>query len=575
MAGEPGELARRTRLVADLLDRWASPALLFDAGGGLRHANEAAAELFGAPAIAAGRFELLFEPCGARDELLPTTGVLARRPFQRMALEGARHGLEGQIAFCVTSDGDREQHVMEALAGMAGGVAHDFNNHLTAILSNVQLALASDDWAERRGRLEEIEGAALRARLLTQQLLAFSRGRVPRSGEVDLNEIVGRSRDALRAILGPAVTVTLALQPDLEPLRADASLLERALTDLARLMNVELLARRGHACTIATGRSDAPGWLEVRLTAHGTRFATRPGIAAHELAAVGRSLERCGGRLVVRDAGETVVLHLESVPTPRADAATEEAGGAQTILVAEDDDAVRSVVQAILERAGYRVQAAESGMAALERFGSLARVDLLVSDVRMPGLNGIELYRRLAVRQPGLRVLFMSGLVEDDSVRDTLSDPRFTFLQKPFTTKELLARVGSALSAGGVPASARLLVVDDDPDVLALIPRMLAGAGFECTTASSVDEALAALDRRAFDVVLCDVMMPDRDGFELLRELAVRHAGMAVVAMSGHKVAGPSLAAACGLGAVHALKKPFSRDELLFALGLARGARAA
>ena len=363
----------------------------------------------------------------------------------------------------------RQAQKMEALGRVAGGVAHDFNNLLTVILGSADLLdrrLAGDD--PQRPVVDRIAGAAERAAALTGQLLAFSRRQVLRPAVVDLGASVQRGAEMLRRLIGEDVTLSLELAPTPLPIRADPVQLEQVLLNLA--INARDAMPDGGTLTLRV-LVDLPGrraCLEVEDTGEGMDLATLehvfepfyttkgPGQGTGlGLAMVYGIVTQSGGDIAVeshpgRGSIFRVKLPLadgaaEGLPEAPA-AATPEATPAaarETVLVAEDDEAVRRLVQDVLEGAGYRVLAAGTGEAALALAADHAGpVDLLVSDVVMPGMRGPELAARLAEARPGVPVVLMSGYADRD-LRIGAETP--VFLAKPFTPGALLEGVATVL----------------------------------------------------------------------------------------------------------------------------------
>jgi PAS domain S-box-containing protein len=377
----------------------------------------------------------------------------------------------------------RQAQKMEAVGRLAGGVAHDFNNILTAISSYSELLLA--DFAPgdpRRADVEEIRKATERAAALTRQLLAFSRRQVLQPKVVDLNAVIANAEKLLRRLIGEDIALVTRLEPALGAVRADAGQLEQVIMNLA--VNARDAMQTGGALTLETQnvviaattlaaeeRIVVPGryvLLRVRDTGTGMDAETRrhlfePFFTTRDkgkgtglgLATVYGIVKQSGGFIWVDSEpgrGSSFRIYLprvdEAAPpaAPGAAAAEPPAAGTETILVVEDEDAVRAVAREALRRQGYRVlEAANAEAALVVAAGFAGHIGLLLTDVVMPGLSGRALADRLAALRPRTRVLYMSGYTDDAIVQHGVLEPGLSFLQKPFTPDVLAQRVREEL----------------------------------------------------------------------------------------------------------------------------------
>jgi two-component system, cell cycle sensor histidine kinase and response regulator CckA len=393
-------------------------------------------------------------------------------------------------------DQRRQSQKLEAIGRLAGGVAHDFNNLLTVILGYSELALgqlesevSAEQIPEVRQHVDAIREAGQRAAALTKQLLAFSRQQVLEPKVLDLNEIVSRMEAMLRRLIGEDIILTSVLAPQLSPVRVDPSQLEQVILNLA--VNARDAMPAGGRLVLETGMVEV---RETRKTLHGEVqpghyvrlsvcdsgsgmspevqarifepfFTTKaPGQGTGlGLATVYGVVTQSDGWISVSStvgSGTRLDVHLPATGAPAHSAAERSDSGRQlagreTILLVEDEDAVRVLTRAALERWGYRVLEAEDGEAA----GRLAndhpgQLDLLITDVVMPGINGRQLAEKLVTERPALKVLFVSGYTEDAVVRHGIADRSTNFLQKPFNLSILGAKVREILDGGGGVASA-------------------------------------------------------------------------------------------------------------------------
>jgi two-component system cell cycle sensor histidine kinase/response regulator CckA len=368
---------------------------------------------------------------------------------------------------------------LEAIGRLAGGVAHDFNNLLTVIGGYAELLLARSDGGGR-AELGEIAHAAKQAASLTHQLLAFSRRQVLRPRVLDLNAIVSGMEPMLVRIIGDDVSVGIRLAPGLTAVEADQAQLERVILNLAA--NARDAMPAGGRLTIETANVDldeeyvrargegkaGPNVLlavsdsgvgmseDVRRQAFEPFFTTKGpgGGTGLGLATVFGVVKQSGGSIYVyseQGRGTTFKIYLPAADPARvqaADGAHEPAAvhGRETIVVVEDDQGVRELARIMLEGKGYRVLAAGGGEEA-ERLCDERAVDLLLTDVVMPGTDGRALAERLGRRFPSMRVLFMSGYSDEAVYRHGEISPDAAFIEKPFTDRTLALKVREVLDA--------------------------------------------------------------------------------------------------------------------------------
>ncbi|HXG69379.1 MAG TPA: ATP-binding protein, partial [Gemmatimonadaceae bacterium] len=371
----------------------------------------------------------------------------------------------------------QQSQKMEAVGQLAGGVAHDFNNLMTVVLGYsafVTETLGVSD--PRRADLDEVVRAAQRATALTRQLLAFSRKQVLQPTNVDLNALVLGMQDMLARLIGEDILIEHTLAADLWAVRADVGQLEQVLMNLTvnardamptggrlsfRTSNVEMEEPDAHSFGIGAGcyvllavADNGTGMTEsVRKRLFEPFFTTKlPGKGTGlGLATVYGIVKQTGGTVSVTStpgAGATFEVYLPcALGNPQAllPAAPDRGGtirGTETILIVEDEDGVRLLTRRILEQSGYRVFDANDADHAEAVFAKHARViDLLLTDVVMPGISGPKLFARLQEQQPGLKVLYLSGYTQGAIVEQGPLGPGIELLQKPFTAAALNERV--------------------------------------------------------------------------------------------------------------------------------------
>jgi PAS domain S-box-containing protein len=364
----------------------------------------------------------------------------------------------------------RQAQKMEAVGSLAGGIAHDFNNILTVILSlGVDVSEALPPGSPVRADVEEIVATAKRAEGLTRQILAFARKQVSDPVDLDLNATIAGATKLLERLIGEHIAVKLSLAPGLPHLHADPRQLEQVLMNLA--VNARDAMAGGGTLAISTfflpaldGARHARVELVVRDSGSGMDaetaarafdpfFTTKgPGRGTGlGLAVVHGIVQQCGGTVSIdsapgRGTAVRVVLPAGAPSVSRAAPAAVRSApvaSGRVVLLVEDEEPVRRVAARILERAGYRVLAVADGEDALRIAAATPRIDLLLTDVVMPGMSGTRLADHLRAARPALPVLYMSGFSRD--LPESLAPPPGTLLQKPFTPERLAARVGEAL----------------------------------------------------------------------------------------------------------------------------------
>jgi PAS domain S-box-containing protein len=388
-----------------------------------------------------------------------------------------RHVLEAQFL---------QAQKMEAVGQLAGGVAHDFNNLLTAILGYATLVKEGLADAGRQKNVDEIIKAATRATALTRQLLAFSRQQLPEATVLSANDVVQDLLDMLRRLIGENIALTTSLQPGLTPIRTDRGQLEQVIVNL--VVNARDAMPKGGRIRIETSDVRLGAGLEVHggpvvpgdyvmLSVADTGVGMSEDVRARlfqpffttKVAGKGTGLGlatvygivTAGHGYVTVDSelgkGATFRVYLPQVVNAgpaQVEAAVESMSrttepGRASVLIVEDEEAVRYLTRVIFERAGYRVFEAGSPEQAESVAGEAGPIDVLVSDVILPGGRGPDLFARLRTRFPTLRVVFMSGYADDALVDESQVDPAVMFVQKPFAADALLASVATLLGAVG------------------------------------------------------------------------------------------------------------------------------
>jgi PAS domain S-box-containing protein len=447
------------------------------------HADDRAAVLGRWPTLARGDhcvFEYRFRArdgsyCWLRDEAqrVPPANGEATQCVGAWSDITKRRRLEDQF---------RQAQKQEALGQLAGGIAHDFNNLLTVMNGYSEMLLAGLDAADpRRKVVDELRRAGERAASLTRQLLVFGSKQVVAPQVLDINALIRDLEKLLRRILGEDIALATALAAT-RPVLADSGQVDQVLLNLA--VNARDAMPRGGRLTIDTRDVEldaaytrlhpgvAPGPY-VRLTVSDTGCGMTPEVQAHifepffttkepargtglGLATVYGIVQQAGGHIDVYSepgCGATFRVYLPWARRTTHTGTTMVAvpttpGGHETVLLVEDEDCVRKLLRHLLEDQGYRVLDAPGGPEALAVFQQDAGpIDLLITDVVMPGMGGQQLADAVQERYPQVRVLFVSGYADDAIMRHGVLPDRVYFMQKPFAAAALLRMVRDVLDA--------------------------------------------------------------------------------------------------------------------------------
>ena len=493
----------------------------------------------------------------------------------------------------------RQAQKLESIGRMVGGVAHDFNNQLTVINGYGDLLLrACKSGDPLREWIEEIRKAGERAVNLVRQLLAFSRKQMVEPRPMYLRSLIAENQSMLRRLIGEEVELVIQSDSSGWPVMADPGQLPQVLMNLA--MNARDAMPRGGTLSIRTANVEvdqagmaghpgiAPGpYVSLLVSDTGVGIAKEIQESIFDpffttkgegqgtglgLSTVYGIVRQFGGSIAVRSepgcgaAFEIYLPRLEGEALAVAPPApmTASARGCETVLVVEDQEPVRHLAVAVLKEHGYRVLDAANGGDALALAGRHdGPIHLLLTDVVMPHMTGNELADRLRPSRTEMKVLYMSGYAADVIARRGLMESDGAYVAKPFAPDALAAKVREVLSLP--PQAAAILVVDDEESVRGLFQQVLAGAGYDVVAARDGAEALEKFQERRFDLVLTDLVMPEREGLELIMMLRKERPELKIVAVSG-AFGGAFLEAAKALGATSSLLKPVSPDRLLAAV---------
>jgi PAS domain S-box-containing protein len=485
---------------------------------------------------------------------------------------------------------------LEAVGLLAGGVAHDFNNLLTVMNGYCEMLLggiASD--SPLRPSLAEIRMAGERAAALTAQLLAFSRKQIVEPTVLNPGHLVTDLEKMLRRLIGEHIEMVTHVAPDVSNVTADAGQLQQILMNL--VLNARDAMSSGGTLLIeiqnavfdrdyVAQKPDVRPGRYVMLAVSDTGVGMTPEVQARVfepffttkeqgkgtglgLASVYGMVKQSGGWIWVYSElgrGTTFKVYLprvdEPVPAMEAQVKTD-VHGDETVLVVEDQAEVRTLAVTALRKYGYTVHEAASGAAALlfcKGFGD--PLQLLVTDVVMPGMNGHELARQVIELRPGLKVLLMSGYSESAVPQQGLLEAEMGYLQKPFTPELLAEKVREVLGPHR-DVKGTILIVDDDDSIRRLLRYSLTSDGYAVMEAGNGRQAMQQITQNAdIDLMITDLVMPEQEGIETIRMVRKVRPDLKVIAMSG-AAGGSYLGSATMLGASASLQKPFSTGELL------------
>jgi signal transduction histidine kinase/CheY-like chemotaxis protein len=500
----------------------------------------------------------------------------------------------------------RQAQKMEGIGQLTGGVAHDFNNLLTIIIGNLETLQRNlrTPGVERDKLQRSAENAmrgARRAESLTQRLLAFSRQQPLDPKPINLARLVGGMSDLLRRTLGENIVVETVFSGGIWEALADPHQLEIAILNLA--VNARDAMPDGGKLTLETANvyldekyaatqvEVLPGQYvmiavtdtgcgmspEVKAKAFDPFFTTKDvghgtGLGLSQV--YGFVKQSRGHVKIFSEVGEgtTIKLYLPRAPAGRAFAEKEPdqvlatGSSKETILVVEDDPDVRAFSCETLRELSHTVLEAQSGVEALRLLEAHPEVNLVFTDIGLPGgVNGRQLAERARSLRPGLKTLFTTGYARNAIVHGGRLDPGVELITKPFTQAALSEKLRSILDAARVPG--RVLLVEDEILIQMLASDYLTNAGFTVEHAGTATEAMnkLALVPGGMDAAIVDIGLPDQAGDRLVREMRSAYASLAVVLATGHSTTELRKQFE-GEQKIAFLAKPYTREDLLGAL---------
>ncbi len=510
---------------------------------------------------------------------------------------------------------------MEAIGHLTGGVAHDFNNLLQIVQSNLDLLAKEIDGASRAGqRLASARAGTERGTRLVRQLLAFARRQPLEPRPIGLGTLVNEMSDLLRRTLGERIEIETIVAGGLWTTLADPAQLETALLNLA--INARDAMPDGGKLTIelsnaflddayaATHSEVTPGqyvMLAVTDTGHGMApevlervfepfFSTKPegrgtGLGLSQIYGF---VKQTGGHIKIYSEvghGTTAKLYLPRTRRPEERRDTKASGpvvgGSETVLVVEDNEAVRAGAVDTLADLGYCVVAAADGDAALHVLASGRHIDLLFTDVVLPGdVKVRDLARQAREMRPNLAVIYTSGYTANAIVHNGRLDDEVVFLSKPYRREDLARKIRGILDARSDEAARRaesrvapsvgpVLLVEDDVLLRMATVDMLGELGVQAIQAGTAAEALAAIEAdREIALMITDLNLPGMNGVDLVAAARRIRPPLRVIVSSGYGATHPQRLALAALPDVVFLDKPYAIDGLRATLAAATPAAA-
>ncbi|SFB82607.1 response regulator [Massilia yuzhufengensis] len=558
------------------------------------------------------------------------THEIAQRARIEQALNELNASLEQRIAarsleLEKANEQLHQSQKMEAIGQLTGGVAHDFNNVLQVVGGNLQLlGMTLPDDAAAQRRLETARFATERGAKLASQLLSFARRQPLQPTPTDLGRVLRDMDDMLRRALGESVEVESAVSGGLWNTMVDPNQLENVILNLA--INARDAMQGSGKLTLELGNAmlddhyaarepEVVAGQYVMLAISDTGCGMPPEVVARafepffttkregEGTGLGLSMafgfvKQSSGHIKIYsepDSGTTIKIYL-----PRSHQAEEQqfnmgvgevVGGSETVLVVEDDLAVQGTAVDMLTQLGYRVLRADNGDAAVAILHEQPRIDMLFTDVVMPGkVRSPELARIARTVHPSIAVLYTSGYTRNAIVHGGRLDPGVELISKPYRADDLARKIRHVFANArqveqlrhdraqpAPPAShtgdgLRLLVVEDDPDNRLLLQELLGMLGHRVTAVASGEDGLAAFQPGQFDALVTDIQLPGISGIVLAETLRKMEPGLKVVVASG---AGQAPVAASGKPYL-SLAKPYQVEQMdaLLRGALERGAAA-
>ncbi|MDY6987587.1 MAG: response regulator [Thermodesulfobacteriota bacterium] len=491
---------------------------------------------------------------------------------------------------------------MEAIGTLAGGIAHDFNNILAALIGYTELSLEeTQEGTSLQQNLKEILVSGNRAKDLVKQILAFSRQTEQESRPVKVGLIVKEALMLLRASLPTTIEIRQDTQSDSAVL-ADPTHIHQVLMNLCANAGQAMEEKAGTLDVKLTDVELGPDFMVkhpgtrpgpyIKLTVSDTGRGMPPDLLGRifdpyfstkgpgegtglGLSVVHGIVRSCGGAITAYSEpgkGSTFNVYLPVIETkeePETWSERRVPRGTERILFIDDEEILANMGKRVLESLGYDVTARTNGMEALELFKEQPdRFDLVITDMTMPKITGAQLAKELMETRPSIPIILCTGFSARMDEEKAKTTGIKAFVLKPALKEEIAKTVRQVLDSQEEKAehpTARILVIDDDIGIRAMLRRLLEGAGYDVAEASDGRQGIRLYRQDPADLVITDLIMPEKEGLETIRELRRDFPHVKILAISGGGRVSPDeyLHMAKSFGAKRTLAKPFDPKELL------------
>ncbi len=499
----------------------------------------------------------------------------------------------------------RQAHKMEAVGTLAGGIAHEFNNILGIIVGNMELAMGDvPEWNPAYHNLEEIRIASLRARDIVKQILAFSRQTQHILKPVSLNSVVTETLKLLRSSIPSTIEIRKNATTDSDMILADHTQINQILINLCTNATHAMLSEGGVLDVSITNISldeDSvksydeltPGkYVELTVSDTGAGIETDtidrifdPYFTTKEVgegSGMGLSVVHGivkghkGDITVSSDSGKGTSFRVlmpivEEEIKPEIKNKAPLLRGSERILFVDDEKSLGLSAKRNLEDLGYRVEIERNSVRALSAFREEPKsFDLIITDTTMPGMSGDKLAQEIMKIRSDIPIILCTGYSERISEEEAKDLGIAAFVMKPILKDEIAATIRTVLDKGKKASSGteRIIIIDDDEQIRSMLKQALESCGYDVSEASDGNVALWLNKEKAADLIITDIIMPEKEGIETIMELKQDYPGVKIIAISGGGQGGPKdyLRLAKLIGADRTLAKPFEMEELLKAV---------
>jgi len=505
----------------------------------------------------------------------------------------------------------RHAHKMEATGTLAGGIAHDFNNILGVIVGNAELSLTDiPEWNPAHRNLEVVVEACMRARDVVRQLLSFSRQSEHQKKPIKIAPIIEETSKLLRASIPSNIDIRYSMSEDSQTIMADPTQIYQVLLNLytnaadAMLESGGILEIKLETVALGEDTGILSASLNPGLYARLTVSDTGKGISHKEIGRIfdpyfttkeigkGTGLGLSVVHGIVKSHNGKISVHsqpgkgtlfeaffpiIEEEVEASSPVTERSLRGSERILYVDEEEVLVPLVKKGLERLGYKVVATTNAAGALELFRSNPySFNLVITDTTMAGMNGDSLATELTKIRPDIPVIICTGYSERASEEKAREMGIRAFLMKPILANEIAVEIRNILDGGekGTPTVAgRILVVDDEEQVRTIIRQMLESSRYEVIEAPDGKVALWLFKEKPADLIIADLIMPEKEGLETIEELRKDYPDAKIIAISGGGLGdkGQYLDMAKESGADSTLAKPFEKEALLNAVKEALG----